>query len=284
MDQPAKDSLWSRLLGRLGLVDIPDSAEELETEIQELIEEGEEQGLITSRQGQMLASIFEFDDTSIKEIMTPATEIIQAPISADPCTIIKLIKQHGFSRIPIYEESPDQLRGFIHAKNLLSCPNEPQQVPGESNPLEPLISPLLFVHGNDKIMGLLQSFQAQSAHMAIVMDEFGAARGLVTLEDILEEIVGEIVDETDKPDTSWQVIDEHTLITDAKVDIDEVEKFFNQQFPEGSYESLGGFILNELGRIPAEGYSLKHQGLTLTILSADQRRINTVKVHQQVNG
>ncbi len=280
MEQPAKPSLLRRFLNNLGFSATPDSTEELEIEIQELIEEGEEQGLISSREGEMLSSIFEFRDTSIKEIMTPSTEIIHAPLDANPKDIIKLIKQHGFSRIPIYNESPDQIKGFIHAKNLLNCAEDTDNQPSSS--VASQLSPIFFVRGNDKIMTLLQNFQANGTHMAIVTDEFGATRGLVTLEDILEELVGEIIDETDKPDNPWQVIDEHTLITDAKVDIEEVGHFFDLKFPEGTYESIGGFILEYLGKIPNKGETLSYKDLNITILTADKRHIITVKIHRPV--
>ncbi len=267
-------SLFRKILYNLGLAGSPDPAEDLSNELQELIEEGEEQGLISSLEGEMLTSIFEFRDTKIKEIMTPATEIILAPITSSPCDIIKLITAHGFSRIPIYDDSPDSIKGFIHAKDLLTCPDTPPVVE-----IAPLLTPMIFVNENAKVMALLQNFQTNNTHLAIVTDEFGATRGLVTLEDILEEIVGEIADESDKPESRWRIIDEQTVITDAKIDIEDVEEFFNVAFPEGPYESIGGFIIDQHGRIPERGTIVSYPPLTLTVLKADKRRIKMVKIH-----
>lgn len=271
---PAPPSLIRKILHLLGLAGSSDPAGDLSTELQELIEEGEEHGLISSMEGEMLTSIFEFRDTRIKEIMTPATEIISAPLTSSPCHIIKLITRYGFSRIPIYDDSPDKIEGFIHAKDLLRCPDTPALTD-----IAPLLTPMIFVNENDKVMALLQDFQANNTHLAIVTDEFGATRGLVTLEDILEEIVGEIADESDKPENLWRVIDNQTVVTNAKIDIEDIEEYFDIEFPEGAYESIGGFIINRHGRIPEQGATVVYPPLTLTVLKADKRRIKMVKIH-----
>lgn len=270
-------SLFRKIFARLGLGSNPDPAEDLSNELQELIEEGEEYGLISTLEGEMLTSIFEFRDTMVKEIMTPATEIITAPITSSPCDIIKLITEHGFSRIPIYSGSPDSIEGFIHAKDLLSCPDTP-----EVSNITSVLTPMTFVNENDKVITLLQNFQASNTHLAIVTDEFGATRGLVTLEDVLEEIVGEIADESDKPENQWRVIDDTTVVTDAKIDIEEIEDFFDLDFPEGPYESVGGFIIEQLGCIPERGTKISYPPLTLTVLRADKRRVKIVKIHKDL--
>lgn len=269
-------SLFRRFLQLTGLSPQPDTAEDLEHEIQELIEEGEEQGLISSHEGKMISSIFEFRDSVIKEIMTPTTEIISAPLSAKPCDIIKLITTKGFSRIPIYDEDPDNICGILHAKQLLSCSAD-----GSLPPTTELTTAPLFVRENDKIISLLQQFQDKKNHMAIVTDEFGSIRGLVTMEDILEEIVGEIVDETDQQVEQWQVINDNSVITPAKRDIEDIESFFSIKLPEGPYESVGGFIINQLDHIPENGETIEFQHLTFTVLSASTRKIRTVKVERK---
>ncbi len=266
-------SFFRKILHFFGLAGSPDPAEDLSNELQELIEEGEEHGLISTLEGEMLTSIFEVRDTKVKEIMTPSTDIISAPLTSSPCDIIKLINEHGFSRIPIYDEAPDRIEGFIHAKDLLSC--------SEASPLKPigpLLTPMIFVNENAKVMALLQDFQANNTHLAIVADEFSSIRGLVTLEDILEEIVGEIADESDKQENLWRVIDDNTVVTDAKIDLDAVEAFFDTKFPEGPYESIGGFIIDQHGRIPERGTTVSYPPLILTVLKADHRRIKMVKI------
>lgn len=272
----SNQSYIRRLLHFIGLSTQPDTTEDLELEIQELIEEGEEQGLITSQEGQLISSIFEFRDTVIREIMTPATDIVSAPVTASADEIIKLITEKGFSRIPIYDESPDHIIGILHAKQLLICSTQ-ETIPA----LGSLVGPVLFVRENDKIVTVLRDFQAQKKHMAVVTDEFGSIRGLVTLEDILEEIVGEIVDETDKLIEDWHVIDDHTIIVSAKVDIEKVESFFHLEFPEGPYESIGGFIIHQLDRIPESRETAEYGPLVFEILSASKRRIRSVKIRQK---
>ncbi|MCJ7600426.1 MAG: hemolysin family protein, partial [Desulfobulbaceae bacterium] len=254
----------------------PDTSEDLEHEIQELIDEGEEQGLISSHEGQMISSIFEFRDTLAKEIMTPATGIVSASLASTTGDIIELIKSKGFSRIPIYDGSPDNIVGFLHAKQLLTCSSD-TALPA----LQELLNPPFFVRENDKIVSLLLEFQTQKNHMAIVTDEFGSIRGLVTLEDILEEIVGEIADETDMQVEGWQIIDDNTVITPAKVDIEKIELFFNMEFPEGPYESAGGFIINQLGKIPETGEKAEFGPLTFTVLSASKRRVKSVRISRK---
>ncbi len=275
-EQPPSErnhSFLRRLLQFSRLSPQPDTPEDLEQEIQELIEEGEEQGLISSHEGEMISSIFEFRDTLVREIMTPATEIVSAAITATPCELIQLIKNKGFSRIPIYDGSPDNIVGFLHAKQLLTCTSDT-----ELPPLRQMINPLFFVRENDKIVSLLLEFQARKKHMAIVTDEFGSIRGLVTLEDILEEIVGEIADETDILEYEWQIIDDDTVITSAKVDIEKIESFFGLDFPEGQYESVGGFIINQLGKIPETDEVVEYGPLTFTVVSASKRRVKSVRV------
>ncbi|MCB2182197.1 MAG: hemolysin family protein [Desulfobulbaceae bacterium] len=271
-------SSFKRFLQLLRLIPQPDATEILEQEIQDLIEEGEEQGLISSQEGQMISSIFEFRDTLTREIMTPTAEIISAPITASQCEIIKIIKDKGFSRIPIYEDNPDNIIGILHAKQLLTC-----SVDAPLPPLIDLLNPPFFVRENDKIVTLLHVFQSQKNHMAIVTDEFGSIRGLITLEDILEEIVGEIDDETDKQIEEWQVVDAGTVITSAREDIERLEEFFGIDFPEGPYESIGGFIINQLDRIPENREIIHYDSLTFTVLSATKRHIRTVRVHRNTD-
>jgi CBS domain containing-hemolysin-like protein len=277
MDKPPPQetielSPFKKFLHFLGISRIPDSIEDLEQEIQELIEEGEEHGLITTQEGLMINSILELKDTFAREIMTPRGEMISAAAEADTSQVIELIRNHGFSRIPIYSNNQDHIIGIIHAKDLLAHANIPNP------PLaKDITNPAYFVSENEKIVDLLKSFQTKNLHMAIVTDEFGITRGLVTLEDILEEIVGEIADEYDKDEPPWRVVDD-TLITDAKVHIEEVEDFFHVSLPEGPYDSIGGLLTHQLGHVPHTGTSLSVGELRFTVMLATKRRILTVQI------
>jgi CBS domain containing-hemolysin-like protein len=264
-----------RLLNFFGLVRSPDTAEDLEQEIHDLLEEGEEQGLITSQEGLMINSIFEFKDTLAREIMTPRAEMVCAKDSASTTEVIGLISEKGFSRIPIFSEDPDIIVGIIHAKDLLTCARS--STPPSAGEI---VNPACFVLETKKIVDLLRDFQAKKIHMAVVTDEFGGIRGLITLEDILEEIVGEITDEHDKSVTRWNVIDDNTLVADAKTDIEKIESFFDIEFPEGPYESIGGLIIHLLGRVPETGATAKFNSLRFHVVLATKRRIVTVKIHR----
>ena len=270
-------SLFRRIIHSLNLFGTPDTTEDLEHEIQELIDEGAEQGLISSHEGQMLSSILEFKDTLAREIMTPHTEMICVPETVSIEEIVAIITEHGFSRIPIHAESPDQIVGILHAKDLL--PHFLDDAP--KPPLNKIVKPAYFIAEDYKIVDLLRDFQTQKNHMAIITDEFGSIRGLVTLEDVLEEIVGEITDEYDKADNLWKELDANTLLTDAKVDIEEIETFFDIDLPEGPFESVGGLILHHLGHLPNAGAEVEVPPLTFNVVSASKRRIKIVRVSKK---
>jgi len=275
----SRESLFRRFLYALGLSKAPDTAEDLEQEIQELIEEGEEHGLISRQEGEMISSIFEFRETVIREIMTPGSNIVSAPLNISPPDIIEKIKEYGFSRIPIYEEMPDHIIGILHAKDLLIAGGTKA-----AKPIKSMVKAPFFVQENQKITFLLREFQSKNTHMAIVTDEFASIRGLVTLEDVLEEIVGEIEDESDKHEEQWQVLDEQTIITDGKVNLEEVEDFFEVKFPDGPYESVAGFIIEQHDRVPEVGTVTCFESLTFTVLAASRRRVISVKIQRRAAG
>jgi CBS domain containing-hemolysin-like protein len=274
--QPSK-TIVNRFLDFLGLDRAPDTTEDLEMEIQELLEEGEEQGLITQQEGQMINSIFEFRDTLIHEIMTPRPEMVCADIETDIQDVLKLIVGEGFTRIPIYAESTDNIVGILNAKDLLLCVEAPENYPG----IRELIKPPYLVPETMRIVDLLKAFQAKKSHMAIVTDEFGGVRGLITLEDVLEEIVGEIDDEYDKDEQQWRKLPDGGLLIYAKVDIEEVEALFNVKLPDGPYESVGGFIIHQLEHLPKAGEVVETESLVFRVVSATKRHIKTVKIHRK---
>ena len=274
--QPSKNFII-RLLDILGLSRSPDTTEDLEMEIQELLDEGEEQGLITPQEGQMINSIFEFRDTLIHEIMTPRTEIVCADVQMGIPEVLKLITREGFTRIPVYSGTQDNIIGILNAKDLLVCVNDPESCPD----IKKLTKQPYFVPETMRIVDLLRAFQAKKNHMAIVTDEFGGVRGLITLEDVLEEIVGEIDDEYDKDEPQWRALQDGSLMIYAKEDIEEVESFFNVELPEGPYESVGGFIIHQLGHLPKAGETVELDDLLFKVVTATKRHIKTVKIQRK---
>ncbi|HSH13369.1 MAG TPA: hemolysin family protein, partial [Desulfurivibrionaceae bacterium] len=242
-------------------------------EIQELIDDGEEQGLISHQEGRMIHSILEFRGTVAREIMTPGAEMVTVAADTPYDELIELCINHGFSRIPIYEDIPDNIIGILYAKDLL------RYVHSQEKPrARELAKPAYFALENQRIIHLLRDFQAKKVHLAIITDEFGSVRGLASLEDVLEEIVGEINDESDQPETGWMVANDQTIVTDAKINLEEVEEFFKTTLPEGPYESVGGLIIHQLGHLPAAKETLRIGSLYFQVLTATQRRVIKVKI------
>lgn len=271
------DSPFKRILNFFGINRAPDTTEDIEQEIQELLDGGEEQGLITREEGEMISSILEFRDTLVREIMTPRSDMVSAEAKVSAAELIQLITDEGYTRIPIYQDSPDNIIGILHAKDLLPFCLNTAPMPAASE----LVKPAFFVLDTRKIVNLLKDFQSQKGHLAVVTDEFGSVRGLVTLEDVLEEIVGEIRDEYDKTEKRWKVVNKHMLLTDAKVNLEEVEDFFGITLPEGPYESVGGLIIHHLDRVPPVGATMLINSLVFEVVSADRRRIHTVKIQNK---
>ena len=272
-------SIFKRFLELLGFARSIDSAEELEQEIQELIDDGEEQGLISHQEGQMIHSILEFRGTVAKEIMTPGAEMVTVAADTPYEELIRLSIDKGFSRIPVYEEIPDNIIGILYAKDLL------RYVYSTDKPLaRDLAKPAYFALENQRIVHLLRDFQAKKVHLAIITDEFGSVRGLASLEDVLEEIVGEINDESDQPETGWLVASENTIVADAKIDLEEVEEYFKTTLPEGPYESVGGLIIHQLGHLPEVKETIRVGNLYFQVLTATQRRIIKVKISTEPLG
>jgi CBS domain containing-hemolysin-like protein len=269
--------LLQRLKALLGIKGSPDTTQELEHEIQELLEEGEEQGLISSHEERMISSIFDFRDTVASEIMTPSVEMISADVSSSTKELVRLITEEGYTRIPVYSGSQDNVIGILHAKDLLRICSTGN---GTSLKLADVLNPPMIISETMPITDLLRDFQSKKNHMAIVTDEFGSVRGLVTLEDVIEEIVGEIDDEHDQEERELMVVDDETIVVDAKIELEEVEAHFHCRLPEGPYESAGGLVIHSLGRVPQTGDSVKVGPLSFTVLAADPRRVRTLRIRK----
>ncbi len=269
-----RKTFLSRLASLLPFERPPETTEDLEQEIQELLEEGEEQGLISSLEERMINSIFDFHDTLVGEVMTPSTEIVSAEVSTKMSEVVDLVIEKGFTRIPIFKENTDNIVGILHAKDLLRISARGE----ESKGLADYLKPPWLISEEKPIVDLLREFQKNKAHVAVVADEFGTVRGLVTLEDILEEIVGEIDDEYDVDRSLLREIDENTVQVKAQADIELIEDRFGVKMVEGSYESIGGFVIFLLGRLARIGDTVEAEGLRFTVLSATERQIDLLRV------
>jgi CBS domain containing-hemolysin-like protein len=255
-DGPSSNKgLFARLVSRLSQRNHNRGAEEFEREIQTLIAEGEEQGIIQHAEGEMLQSIFDFQDTVVREVMVPRTACIGLSITAPIDEVIATIIEHGHTRIPVFEGDIDHVLGILHAKDLL-------QFWGRSigpDEIRSLLRQPSFVPESKLIREVLSEMRRREEHLAVVIDEYGGTAGLVTIEDILEEIVGEIRDEHDQ--------EEPGLIEHYGLDL-----------PEGDFESVGGLLIHLTGRVPQTKETIVLGDLQFVIQSADERRVHQVKI------
>jgi len=276
-----KKGFLRRLLALVHSWRAPDTTEALENEIQDLLEEGEEQGLISSLEEKMIKSIFDFRDTTAMEIMTPAANIVSHDLNKPITDLIQIVIDRGFTRIPVYQESPDRIVGILHAKDLLKICNRFTE---QDVDLSGYLIPAYFITESKPIVDLLKEFQKKKTHMAIVIDEFGAIRGLITMEDILEEIVGEIDDEYDVDEGTIEEIDAHSIQVEGRIDVEEVEERFQVKLPQGPYESIAGMLIHILGRLGTTGDQVDIGSLRFVIKAATPRRIKLVQITRMKQG
>jgi magnesium and cobalt transporter len=250
---------------------------DLTEEIHGLMDEGQAMGLISNEETDMVYGVLDLKETTAHSIMIPRTEISSAAVDSSLEEVTLLVTECGHTRIPFYEGTIDHIVGILHAKDLLKLWGNP---PDSNIPME-ILRPPYFVPGNKPVSDLLRDLQDKKSHLAIVADEYGGTAGIITIEDIIEEIVGEIQDEHDNEQSLINVIDENTLSVDARLEIEKLEKHLDMEFPEGDYESVGGFIIHLLGKIPAKGERIAFEDLDMTVQSADERKIYKITIHRR---
>lgn len=225
----------------------------------------------------LIKNVLKFNDKTVKEIMVPRTKVVALDINAPREKVIKVVLNEGYSRLPVYKDTIDNIVGVIYAKDLINYIEEPNLFI-----LYDLLRPAYFVPETKKISELLRELQKNKVHMAIVVDEFGGFEGIVTLEDILEEIVGEIHDEYDKVEESFKVLDNGAIIVDAGMLVGDFNRRFGEYIPESAeYESIGGFVAKLFGRIPNEGEKINFKGLAFEVLKKSKRRVVEVRVTKE---
>jgi magnesium and cobalt transporter len=250
---------------------------DIEKELQQLIDAGEEEGLISEDEGEMIQSIFTFGDTVAREIMVPRTDAVLVGVETTIQDLLQLIIEKGHSRIPVFSGNIDNIIGILHVKDLLAFWRQP-----DVN-LQNILRTPYFIPETKKISHLLKELRAKKLHMAVVIDEYGGTSGLVTIEDIIEEIIGEIQDEYDSEDVRMTSTAEGDLLVDARLEIEKLAEHFNMQVPEGDFESVGGFIISLLDRVPQPQETIIYAPIEMVIESADARKIGKVRVriHQE---
>ena len=247
-------------------------------DLRTLIEVGQEQGLLEEGETEMLHSIFELSETPVREVMTPRVDMVYVQVTDDLSEVLKTFEDRDFSRIPVIEDNRDNVVGILYMKDLLHRWRN-EEINGDI--VRELMRPPLFIPESKRIDDVLEQFQREKTHIAIVVDEYGGTEGLVTIEDVLEEIVGEIEDEFDEAKEPVVQISDDTWIAEASVDLDDLEDELNVEWSEDAdYESLAGMLLESHGDLPKPDDVVEHDGFRFTILEANERRIDKVRIER----
>jgi CBS domain containing-hemolysin-like protein len=244
-----------------------------EDELRNIVESETDDGTIEVEEREMIEGIFEFGDTTVKEVMIPRIDMLCASITGTREELLDVVVKSRHSRIPVFEERVDHIKGIVYVKDLLHAVIE-----GREWAIQDIMREPYFVPENKNIDDLLTDFKSNRVHMAIVLDEYGGTSGLVTLEDLIEEIFGEIQDEYDDEDPLFEWAEDGTLTADARIAIDDLNLLLNVELPQEGYETLGGFVYNHLGHVPESGEAFTHGDLSLVIEDVTGQRITNVKI------
>ncbi len=276
--------LYDRLVRRLAGVAETTPEEQQEEKQEEFLTDLEQHrmnGVVDEEEQEMIESVLELDETSADEIMTPRTDISAVEVNSNLQTVLDTISSAGHTRVPVYEENIDKIIGLIYAKDLLTEIGKD----AADFKLRSKLRDAYFVPETKPLRTLLHEFQSRKLHIAVVLDEYGGTAGIVTLEDIIEELVGEITDEYEEtPAEPIKKIDQNTIEADARTYIDDLNDEFDLNLPEDEdYDTIGGFVFSHLGYIPKTGDSFDYEDLKFTIVSAEARRIKRIKIAKTVN-
>jgi len=246
-----------------------------EKELQDIIQESEEGGIINEEEGEMLHSIFEFGETIVREVMVPRTDMVCCPTAASFDEVLSAIIDSGHSRIPIFEGTTDRIVGVVYAKDLLRFWGRPA---AEIQTPQVMRTPY-FVPETKNIEELLQEFRTKRVHMAIAIDEYGGTSGLITIEDLIEEIVGDIQDEYDLEE-DWLLEEEGSVLVDARLNVEELEEYFATTVQREKFDTVGGYLFDLLGHVPIAGEEVRDGDLIMTVVESDARKIRKVRIRR----
>lgn len=246
-----------------------------EEEIHSIIDVGEQEGVINQDEHAMIDAVLDLGDTLVREILVPRTEMVAVEITTPVTEVLETIIEAGHSRIPVYENDVDHIVGILYAKDLLKLWGKlPEEISIRS-----ICRKAYFIPETKTTADLLKEFKMRRVHMAVAVDEYGGTSGILTIEDILEEIVGEIQDEHDPVEQSGMSrLDDGTYIFDARSHIEDLEEVLEVQLPRGDYDTLGGFLSHLLGHVPAQGEQGAYEKILFTVEEADARKVSTIRV------
>ena len=250
-------------------------------DIQALIDVGAAEGILEEEEGELIHSILEFGDTSVGEVMTPRPDIVALPTTASVREARDVIIESKYSRLPVYRDQIDNVEGFIYVRDLLQCWAEGQ----EPESIASLVRPVYFVPETKAVADLLEEMQKAHVQLSMVIDEYGGVAGLVTVEDILEEIVGEIEDEDIGGDEAEIVGgSEGVYEVLGSTEIGKIERLFDMEIEADDFTTIAGLVINESGKVPRSGEHLAFRGLEVEVLEADERRIGRLRLRRSAEG
>jgi putative hemolysin len=272
-------SLSTNSVVRLFGIDPHEEDEEVtEEEIRLMVDIGEETGAIHELEKRMINNIFEFDNKTVGNIMTHRTDMVALPVDASLQEVLRVVNTEKFSRIPVYEGNLDNIVGMLYAKDLFQFLSDGSNRDDFS--LLKIVRSPYFVASSKPTDQLFREMQRKKTHIAIIIDEYGGTAGLVTIEDLLEEIVGNIFDEYDEEEKEYEIIDDNTYLIRGTADLDDVQELLQVKLPVDDYETLSGFVIGQLGRIPGrkDKPSIEYEGLIMKVEEVEEKRVSLVKV------
>jgi len=245
-------------------------------DLQALIDVGEAEGILEEEEGELIHSIIEFGDTRVNEVMTPRPDIVAVPVTATVCEAREIMLESKYSRLPVYREHMDNVEGIIYVRDLLQCWSEGT----EQENIRPLIRQVYFVPETKPVDELLKEMQKAHVQLAMVVDEYGGVCGLVTVEDILEEIVGEIEDEDIAGEELEEIVEagEGKYEVIGSTEIGKIERLFDMEIEADDFTTIAGLVINESGKVPPVGEQFTFRGLEVEVIEADERRIGRLRV------
>lgn len=254
-----------------------------EEEIKTLVDAGEESGMLEEDEKEMIYSIFEFGETLAREVMVSRVDIVALDADTPLMEAIDVIIKHNHSRVPVYQDNIDNVIGILYAKDLLKVLREKGREAANQIRLPDLVRPATFTPESKKVDELLEDMQKRRIHMAIVIDEYGGTAGLVTIEDILEEIVGEIQDEYDQGEEALiQAVSDTEWLIDARANLSDINDLLKANIPIDESDTLGGFIYESLGKVPLPGDEVQHDDWLLKVVNVAGRRIGKIRVTRRI--
>ncbi len=259
------------------------SEEVTEEEIRIMVEEGEEAGVVEQSEKEMIDNVFELNDIRVSEIMTHRTEIEAISVEDGIDEAVDIAIKEGYSRIPVYDDTIDDIIGVLYVKDLLKFVTK--NAPKNFN-IKTILRPVYFVPDTNTVSEVLRELQSRRQHIAVVLDEYGGTAGIVTMEDLLEAIVGSIQDEYDNEDEEIVKVDESVFVIDGASDLEEVSESIGVELPEGEYSTVGGMLIDRLDRVPDDGETpvVEFDGLRFEVLKIEDHRIQSVRITKLPEG